>query len=253
MKAQLSLVEEIRTCEWCNGAMPRDARVDAVTCSKSCRQARHRFRIKPCDLVAEVRKRFGFADPPYPGLSRKYYGKEVTFAGEVDHRELIERMLAEFPDGWALCTSAKALRAVWLQCPPETRLSIFNRGSRACVSYHARSAYEAVLIYGGRERKMEPSEVLDDVLTWGGRQHSHPDALVGMKPAPFCEWVFRQLGAQRGDELVDIFPGSGAVSRAWRIYSGQPVLVSKGDPWNPPRVLERQATKASRLEEAMKR
>lgn len=197
--------------------------------------------------------RFGIADPPYPGLSRKYYGDHEAFAGEVDHRVLIDRLESEFPSGWALCTSKQALRSVWLMCPAETRLSIFYKGSRACESYYERNAYEAVLIRRGRELLRKPDEPLDDVLQWGGRQHSHPGALVGMKPAAFCEWVFRQLGALRGDELVDVFPGSGAISRAWRIYSGAPVVASTGDAWNPPRVLERRATKESRLEESRRR
>ncbi len=250
MKAQLSFVEERRTCEWCDERIPATARLDAVTCSKKCRQARHRFRIEPTQLVAEVPMRLGFSDPPYPGLSKRYYGNHPMYGGEVDHAELIARMVSEFPDGWALCTSKAALRAVWLQCPEDTRLSVWNKGSRSSVSYRERSAFEAVLLWRGRRRRMEPTEVLDDVLDWGGRQHSHPGALVGMKPAPFCEWVFRQLGAMRGDSLVDIFPGSGAVSRAWRIYSGQPVVSSTGDAWNPPRVIERMATKESRLEES---
>ena len=29
--------------------------------------------------------RFAYADPPYPGLSARYYRNEPTFAGEVDH------------------------------------------------------------------------------------------------------------------------------------------------------------------------
>lgn len=253
MKAQLSFVEEARTCEWCEGPIPSKARVDSVTCCKGCRQARHRFRIEPCAHTAVIPLRFAYSDPPYPGLAKKYYGDHPEFGGEVDHRELIDRMVAEYPDGFALSTSKSALLSVWKMCPDETRLSIFNKGSRASVSYHERNAYEPVLIYRGRERRMEPTEVLDDVLDWGGRQHSHPGALVGMKSAPFCEWVFRQLGAMRGDSMTDIFPGSGAVSRAWRIYSGQPVIASVGDAWNPPRVLERLATKESRLEESRRR
>ncbi len=98
---------------------------------------------------------------------------------------------------------------------------------------------------------MEVDEVLDDVLLWGGRQPSHPGALVGMKSAAFCEWVFRQLGAEPGDEFADLFPGSGAVSRAWRLFSGHPVVVSAGDAWNPPRVAERRESAIpSRLEES---
>lgn len=46
--------------------------------------------------------RFAYADPPYPGQSAKHYGDHPDFAGEVDHDELIERLLGY--DGWALST-----------------------------------------------------------------------------------------------------------------------------------------------------
>jgi hypothetical protein len=41
---------------------------------------------------------------------------------------------------------------------------------------------------------------------------------VGAKPATFCYWLFDLLGALPGDELVDLFPGSGGVARAWHYY-----------------------------------
>jgi hypothetical protein len=160
--------------------------------------------------------RFAYADPPYPGLARKYYGPE---AKEVDHAELIGRLVADYPDGWALSTSSEALRDVWALCPEGTRLAIWANGGRIVKSYRALHAFEALLVFGGRPRREPVAEDLRDVLTWGGRQHSHPHALVGMKPAAFCEWMFRLLGASHGDRLDDLFPGSGAVARAWRLYT----------------------------------
>ncbi len=41
-----------------------------------------------------------------------------------------------------------------------------------------------------------------------------------MKPPQFAVWMFRQLGARAGDELVDLYPGSGAIGEAWRRYAG---------------------------------
>jgi hypothetical protein len=56
------------------------------------------------------------------------------------------------------------------------------------------------------------------VLDYRGRYDSYPGALTGMKPPEFAAWLFAQLGARPGDELVDLYPGSGAISRAWRLY-----------------------------------
>jgi hypothetical protein len=41
----------------------------------------------------------------------------------------------------------------------------------------------------------------------------------GAKPAAFCWWLFDLLGALPGDDLVDLFPGSGGVARAWGLYN----------------------------------
>lgn len=162
---------------------------------------------------------FAYADPPYPGLSKRYYGDHRDFDGEVDHVELVSRLTAGGYDGWALSTSAAALRDVWALCPVGTRLCVWVNGPRKTKSYTALNSFEAVLVYGGRARKVPVVGDLDDTLIWGGRQHSHPDALTGMKPAIFCNWLFELLGVCSGDTLDDVFPGSGAVRRAWDLYT----------------------------------
>jgi hypothetical protein len=217
----------MRACEWCREPMPPGSRRDALTCSKRCRQAKARFKVRRADLVAtDLPMTFAYADPPYPGLARKWYGRE-----EVDHPELVERLVAEYPDGWALSTSSEALRDVWALCPAGTRLAVWVNGPRKVKSRSALCAFEALLVFGGRPRREAVVEDLCDVLSWGGRQHSHPDALFGMKPAAFCEWMFRLLGASRGDRLDDLFPGSGAVARAWALYTdgGQLSVDVAGD------------------------
>ncbi len=162
--------------------------------------------------------RFAYADPPYPGLARKYYKADPRCA-EVDHVELIFRLRRDFPDGWALSTSAAALQDVIALCPPGTRTCPWIRGARRGKAWRPRNAWEPLLVFGGRPRQIGVAEGLSDVLLGGGHQRSHPGALVGMKPAAFAEWMFRQLGASLGDELVDLFPGSGAIGRAWQLYT----------------------------------
>lgn len=254
-------------CEWCGGPIPPAARADARTCKKSCRQALQRFRIAPASGAAGATPlRFGFYDPPYPGLAQRYYGDDERCA-EVDHDELIRGARERFPDGWALCSSSRALEDLLAICrsvlgPNQVRTSIWNKGPRSGISWRERDAYEVVIIFGGRPFKLEPQHKLENVLTWGGRQHSHPGALVGMKPAAFCEWVFRQLGALAGDYLTDVFPGSGAVMRSWLAYGGrdpaaelgaaQPRLPF-GDLVTAPPAANRLASTPSRLEEAAAR
>lgn len=211
---------EERICEWCRDPLPKGSRRGRLTCSKRCRQAKQRFtkHVGRSEHAAEP-MRFAYADPPYPGLSRRYYGDHRDFDGEVDHVELLSRLTVGGYDGWALSTSAAALRDVWALCPPETRLHVWVKGPRKTKSYTALNAFEPVLIYGGRARSVPVVEDLSDVLLWGGRQHSHPGALVGMKSAPFCSWLFDLLGVCGGDTLDDFFPGSGVVERAWDLYT----------------------------------
>ncbi|WP_433584574.1 hypothetical protein [Microbacterium hydrocarbonoxydans] len=92
--------------------------------------------------------RLAYADPPYPGLSRRYYGKHPDYAGEVDHRRLIEQL--DGYDGWALSTSARALQEVLALCPPGSRVAVWNRGERPTRSAGPLNAWEPVIYFGGR-------------------------------------------------------------------------------------------------------
>jgi hypothetical protein len=157
--------------------------------------------------------RFAYADPPYPGYAG-YYPEKT----EVDHPSLLQRLRREFPDGWALSTSAAALYQVWSLCP-EARLCIWVRATRVVKARQALSGYEPLLVASGRPRRQAVVEDLRDVLVYRGRHRSFPGALIGMKPPAFAEWMFRLLGARAGDTLVDLFPGSGAIGEAWRRYT----------------------------------
>ncbi len=228
-----SLEERRARCEWCDGPMPKKPRPGHRFCKTLCRQSGNRFRVVFAAGTTSRPMRFAYADPPYPGLARKYYGCK-----EVDHAALVIQLVRDFPDGWALSTSEKALRYVLSLIPLglEVRVCVWDRvKSRPGVSFKSRNRWEPLIVCGGRARRRERDEVLDDVLTWGSRQSSHKGALVGMKPAAFCEWMFRQLGAARGDEMVDLFHGSGAVKRAWQMYTTPPDAVSSSRRRRPSR------------------
>jgi hypothetical protein len=213
-------IVSVRTCAWCRGPLPALARRDALTCSKACRQAKSRFRVTPAAATGKPLC-FGYADPPYPGLAKRYYN-----CPEVDHRALIASLVERFPDGWALSTSSKALQYVLSLCPDDVRVCVWNRAPRRSRAYRPRDSWEPLIVRGGRPRLILPSEDIRNTLAASGRQHTHPGALVGMKPAAFCEWMFVQLGALAGDELVDLFPGSGAVGRAWKLYTSSPAAAT---------------------------
>lgn len=220
-----------RRCEWCHGPIPARARRDAVYCATRCRQAAHRFKSgKVLRPTTDRPLRLGYADPPYPGRSKRYYGDHPDYAGEVDHTRLVEQLVDDFPDGWALSTSADALQAVLALCPPHARVAAWVRGERPVRALRPLNAWEPVIFAGGRA--LEPStgspRRLDALVYTARPRLTDPHRVIGSKPAAFCYWLFDLLGALPGDELVDVFPGSGGVARAWRYYSTTPAPVAEG-------------------------
>lgn len=167
--------------------------------------------------------RVAIADPPYIGQSKKHYGNHPDYAGEVDHEALIQRLVADFSDGWALCCSSPSLRYLLPLCPPETRVMAWVQPFCAFkINVNPAYAWEPVLVFGGRKRPREQDTVRD----WVSAVITLTRGVSGAKPEAFCFWLFEVLGLQPGDEMVDLFPGSGAVTEAWMRYQRQlsPVL-----------------------------
>jgi hypothetical protein len=214
-----------RVCGWCDGPIPPGARSDAIYCKTSCRQAAHRFgRGRALRAACGHPLRLAYADPPYPGRAARYYSSHPDFAGEVDHQALVEQLLAEYPDGWALSTSADALPAILASCPPAVRVAAWFRGERPTCSYRPLNAWEPVVYLGGRAHPSSPAERRLDALVHVARiRTTDPRWCTGAKPAAFCWWLFDLLGALPGDDLVDLFPGSGGVARAWGLYNTSPI------------------------------
>lgn len=160
--------------------------------------------------------RFAYADPPYPGTARRWYQHEPTYAGEVDHRALVASLGAGGYDGWALSTSAKSLRDVLPICPAGARVCAWCKPHGASPqTYGPHNCWEPVIVVSGRHRRPGIRDWLSALPARGG------GTLPGRKPIAFCAWLFQLLGMQPGDELVDLFPGTGIVSACWREASSE--------------------------------
>ncbi len=163
--------------------------------------------------------RAAFADPPYPGQSLKHYGDHPDYAGEVDHRELLRTLDADY-DGWLLHTSSVALPEVlghavdlglvgyrimaWVK-----PFAAFKRNIP--VAY----AWEPVLVKPVRKPVVSGRLVLRDWISEGITMRR---GLAGAKPEAVCRWGFEVLGMEPEDDLHDLFPGTGAVGRAWEAW-----------------------------------
>jgi hypothetical protein len=200
-------------CSWCNRklktatATGRARREHVAFCGTRCRQAAFRLRRRAhVERVHAKPMRFAYADPPYPTCAWRYYRRR-----EVDHAALIADLCARFPDGWALSTSMKALRAVLPLCPAGARVCVWTKPNPPHPKTRGIHALcEAVIVVGGRQRAPGVRDWLSAKPARGG------GTLPGRKPLAFCAWLFDLLGMVPGDELVDLFPGTGVVGRAWR-------------------------------------
>jgi hypothetical protein len=159
--------------------------------------------------------RFAYADPPYFGLAEKFYGHLHPQAAEYDkpetHQRLIDRLCEEYRDGWAMSLHSPALRTILPMCPAEARVmpwvkpfASFKPG--VGVAY----AWEPIIVMGGRRRTRTDRTVRD----WHAENITLRKGFTGAKPAGVIWWLLNVLGAEKGDQVDDLFPGSGACTLA---------------------------------------
>lgn len=164
--------------------------------------------------------RLAYADPPYPGCAH-LYRDQSDYAGEVDHAELIGRLNRDY-DGWLLHTSATP-EAIALIAP-----LILGTGARwmawvkpfAAFKRNVSVAYvwEPVIVKAARKPVVSKRLINRD---WIGESITLRRGLTGAKPEAVCHWAFEMLGARPDDELIDLYPGTGAVTAAWRSWQGK--------------------------------
>jgi hypothetical protein len=164
--------------------------------------------------------RFAIADPPYIGQARKHYAKEAAangrVASEVDHADLVERLTGF--DAWALCLSSPSLQQILAICPPGVRVGAwvkpfasFKKGVDPAY------AWEPIIYKTQRKWDAEQATCRD----WVSANITLERGVSGAKPDTFCFWLFELLGAKADDEFTDLYPGSGAVTRAWDKWRNQ--------------------------------
>lgn len=160
--------------------------------------------------------RIAYADPPYIGCASLYQEKR-----EVDHMELVHRLQADY-DGWILHAAATP-RSMQVLAPlvaqmEGARWMAWVKGFAAfkknvSVAY----AWEPVIVKPARKPVVSKRRVMRD---WVQESITLKRGLTGAKPEAVCHWAFEMVGARPDDELVDLYPGSGAVTRAWKTWQG---------------------------------
>jgi hypothetical protein len=154
--------------------------------------------------------RFAFADPPYLGcgaLYKEHHAEAMRWDDPETHRALVERMVSEYPDGWAMCLSSPSLRTILPMCPDDCRVGSWVKPFASFKpNVNPAYAWEPVIWRGGRrgDRKR------DTVRDWVAKEITLKRGLTGAKPPAFCRWVLDLIGFDPAtDTLDDLFPGTG--------------------------------------------
>ena len=172
--------------------------------------------------------KIGYADPPYIGCAH-LYADHADYAGEVDHIALVDRLQDEF-DGWVLHAGAhnaseailaplmaklNARKCVWVK-----QFAAFKKN--VPVAY----AWEPVYIMAARKPVVSKRLVMRD---WIQESITLKRGLTGAKPEAVVHWALELVAARPDDDMTDLFPGTGAVERAWKTWQGKftlPALVA---------------------------
>lgn len=156
--------------------------------------------------------RLAYADPPYLGCGRLY--PEHPNARDYDQAEAHGELMAEMDaayDGWALSLSSPSLRDLLPLAPGGVRVAAWVKPF-AAFKRNVRCAYtwEPVIFKPARDSSKLGAPVCRDHLA---ESITLKKGLTGAKPERFCRWILDLLGYVEGDELVDLFPGTGVMGR----------------------------------------
>ena len=168
--------------------------------------------------------RIAYADPPYFGCGSHYaadHPEALAWDAPGAHVALVDRLERDF-DGWVLHVNATAA-SVALYAPLAQRT-----GARWCAwvkgfaafkrNVPVAYAWEPVLVKAARKPVVSKRQVNRD---WIQESITLRRGLTGAKPEAVVHWALELVAARPEDDFSDLFPGSGAVGRAWATWRGK--------------------------------
>jgi hypothetical protein len=183
-------------------------------------------------VVIKENLRLAIADPPYLGRAKRWYGVggcgNGYGVGQADqhpdadywdtpqaHQNLVCQLENDF-DGWAIAMSVHSLstylKIVETDSRNGIRVCVWHKPSAVTSGNRITNSWEPVLVKVPKTRKGWKSEAarMTDVLSANPLRSN----FIGAKPPEWTNWVLDLLGYQNGDEVIDLFLGSGAVTNA---------------------------------------
>jgi len=175
------------------------------------------------------------ADPPYLGRAVRWYGAggcgNGYGGGQADnhpdahlwdmpetHINLVKELQDNY-DGWAIAMTVHSLstymQAVETNSRNGIRVMSWVKPSAVPSGNRIQNIWEPLLVQVPASRKNYKSgKSMQDVLKAGPLRRN----FVGAKPEAWTHWVLDAMGYQDGDEVTDMFGGSGAVNHAIKSY-----------------------------------
>lgn len=157
--------------------------------------------------------KFAYADPPYLGCSKRYYSDHpdhAVYDTVEGHKNLIDRLYRDYPDGWALSMTSGNLKKLAQFLPEEARIASWQKPF-AVFKPNVNPAYtwEPVVFVTTRKRTRKENTVKDHLAC----SITLKKGLTGAKPKQFCEWILQLLGFQDGDMIDELFPGTAPLTK----------------------------------------
>ncbi len=166
--------------------------------------------------------KIAYADPPYLGCCALYgHDHREPFGCWDDEKAhyLLARHLDSEYDGFVVHSSSPSLGVVLPMFIPPVRVMAWVKPFAAFkANIPVAYAWEPVIVKACRKPEVTQRQIMRD---WVDESITMQRGLTGAKPERVCHWAFEMVGASRDDELVDLFPGSGAVTRAWESWRSQ--------------------------------
>jgi len=175
--------------------------------------------------------KLAIADPPYLGRAVRWYGKNGCGDGygvnQADnhpeaylwdlpetHQNLVIDLEKNF-DGWAIAMTVHSLstylKVVETDSRNGIRIGVWHKPTAYPSGSRIGNHWEPVLFKIPKERKgRSTGKPVKDIFTAAPLKNN----FVGSKPPEWTAWVLDMLGHQAGDEIVDLFTGSNAVTNA---------------------------------------
>jgi hypothetical protein len=156
--------------------------------------------------------RLAYADPPYLGVAYRYaeHPDAARWDDPEAHSDLMKQLHHDY-DGWALSLSSPSLRQLLPLAPLGVRVAAWVKPFCA-FKRNVRVAYtwEPVIYYPARLSSKDGAPPCRDHLA---ESITMRKGLTGAKPERFCRWVLDMMGYVPGDQVDDLFPGTGIMSR----------------------------------------